>query len=340
MNKLIPLSWLVKSFMFLTAFALSPAVNAVASQFIYKPASLAVPATDLQKVEGGHLERFQMPFQIQRLSDNVYWVSVAYYNVTVLVGTDSVLLIDAPIGRGKQILEAIKTITNKPVSAIVYSHAHSDHIGDAGIILEELRNDDIDLYATEAVRDELVAHRMGMPAPTRIISEGIYFEGHYLEINKSLVGHTPDNTVFLIQDGNRKILHAVDIVHPDQLEFRNFSLAQDPIVFQNDLEVLMSMDWDVMVTGHNNIGYKEDVRFLQEYIADIREYLGRGFSSSDFSDHINADSPYSWFDGYKVEVIDFAHELLAQKYRQGREDEFDIVGKSHVETFYWAMFTR
>ncbi len=329
-----------KSKFFLTAFVLSLAANATASEFIYKPASPTVEAVNLQKVEGEHLERFQMPFQIQRLSENVYWVSVSYYNVTVLVGKESVLLIDAPIGRGKQILEATKTITNKPLSAIVYSHAHSDHVGDVGVILEELGNDDIDLYATAEVRDEFIAHKMTMPAPTKIISEGIYFEGLYLEVNKTLVGHTPDNTAFLIQDGNRKILHAVDILHPDQLEFRNFSLAQDPIVFQNDLETLMSMDWDVMVTGHNNLGYKSDVKFLQDYIADIREYLGRGFSTFNFSDHIKGDSPYGWFDGYKVEVIEFAHKLLAEKYRKGREEEFDIVSMSHVEVFYWAMFTR
>ena len=340
MNKLITLSRIVKSFLFLTAFALSPAVNATAGQFTYKPASPTVPAVDLQKIEGGHLERFQMPFQIQRLSDNVYWVSVSYYNVTVLVGKESVLLIDAPIARGKQILEAINAITNKPLKAIVYSHAHSDHVGDVGVILRELGNNDVELYATEEVRDEFIAHKMSMPAPTKIISDHIYFDGHYLEIIKTLVGHTPDNTAFLIKDGNRKILHAVDILHPDQLEFRNFSLAQDPIVFQNDLETLMSMDWDVMVTGHNNLGYKEDVKFLQDYIADIREYLGKGFSKTNFSDYIDGDLPYAWFDGYKVEVIDFAHNLLAEKYRKGREDEFDLVAKTHVEVFYWAMFTR
>jgi len=340
MKKITLIFWIIRGILFLTAFALSPAVNAAASQFIYKPASATVPAVDLQKVEGGHLERFQMPFQIQRLSENVYWVSVSYYNVTVLVGKESVLLIDAPIARGKQILEAIKTITDKPIGAIVYSHAHSDHVGDAGVILEASGNDDIDLYATEAVRDEFIAHKMGMPAPTKLISEGFQFEGHYLEVNKNLVGHTPDNTVFLIEDGNRKILHAIDIVHPDQLEFRNFSLAQDPIVFQNDLEALMSMDWDVMVTGHNNLGYKEDVKFLQDYIVDIREYLGQGFSNSNFSDYIKGDLPYAWFDGYKTEVIDFAYSLLAKKYRKGREDEFDIVGRTHVEAFYWAMFTR
>ncbi len=67
----------------LPAFVLSLAASATASEFIYKPASPTVAAVNLQKVKGGHLERFQKPFQIQRLSENVYWVSVSFYNVTV-----------------------------------------------------------------------------------------------------------------------------------------------------------------------------------------------------------------------------------------------------------------
>ncbi len=39
-----------------------------------------------------------------------------------------------------------------------------------------------------------------------------------------------------------------------------------------------------------------------------------------------------------IKEVHTAEELKqAQKIR---EEEFDIVGKSHVEVFYWAMFTR
>ena len=49
---------IVRSTLLLTTF-LSLAASATASEFIYKPASLTVAAVNLQKVEGGHLERFQ-----------------------------------------------------------------------------------------------------------------------------------------------------------------------------------------------------------------------------------------------------------------------------------------
>ncbi len=57
-------------FKFLLAILiLSSAASATASEFIYKPASPTVAAANLQKVEGGHLERFQKSFEIQRLSE-------------------------------------------------------------------------------------------------------------------------------------------------------------------------------------------------------------------------------------------------------------------------------
>ena len=34
-----------------------------------------------QKVEGSHKERFIKPYEVQRLSKNVYWVSISNYNV-------------------------------------------------------------------------------------------------------------------------------------------------------------------------------------------------------------------------------------------------------------------
>lgn len=325
----------------LMAVVLSLSANASAAEFIYKPASPTEIAVNLQKVEGGHLERFKKPFEVQRLSKNIYWVSVANYNLTVLVGETGVLLIDAPIHTGKRVLKAIKAITDKPLRAIVYSHAHADHVGDSGVILKALGDKNIDIYATEEVRDALISHNVTLPAPvTKIISDKLVFEGHTFDVYTNFDGHTSDNTGFLIEDGGRKILHVIDLIHPDQLEFRSFSNAEDAIAYKNDIDYLLSIDWDVMVTGHSNLGYKEDVKFVQEYIRDIQSYIHQGHSKADFSTHLKSDTPYAWYGGYSDEVIDFATNLLREKYREGREEEFDIVARSHVEILFWAMLAR
>lgn len=321
--------------------ALSLTTTAFANGFTYKPPSTTEIAIHGQKVAGTHKERFTKNFEVQRLSESVYWVSVANYNVTVLVGNKSVLLIDAPHGTGQKLLQAISSITDKPLTALVYSHAHADHIGDSGIIQRALGDNKLDIYGTAEVRDALKSHKVSLPLPVnKIIDDGFEFEGQYIKTFTDLNGHTQDNTAFLIEDNGRKIIHAIDLVHPDQLEFRSFSNVEDAIAYKNDINTLMNLDWDVMVTGHSNIGYKADVKFVQDYIADVQSAIHQGLGKASFAQHFKGESPFSWYAGYTNEVIDFALAKMAEKYRKGREEEFDIVARSHVRVMFWAMFAR
>ena len=63
----LPMKTIFKFKFLLATLILSLAASATASEFIYKPASSTVAAVNLQKVEGGHLERLKKPFQIQRV---------------------------------------------------------------------------------------------------------------------------------------------------------------------------------------------------------------------------------------------------------------------------------
>ncbi|TDJ04584.1 MAG: MBL fold metallo-hydrolase [Deltaproteobacteria bacterium] len=307
--------------------------------FIYKPASRMEIAVDLQKIEGGHLERFVKPYEIQRLSKNVYAVSTSLYIVTVVVGHHSVLLIDAPLGRGKNILQAIEKITSKPIRALVYSHSHKDHIGDAAVILKDNKHK-IDILSTGEVYDEIIANKIKVLLPTKIVGHIIYFEGIKIKIGQNLNGHTVDNTSFVIRDGHRKILHVIDLVYADQLPFQAFALAHNVIKYQTDLKTLMELEWDVMVPGHGNLAYKADIKIMQDYIADTKAFVGIGFSQIKFEDFVKPGSPYVWFINYKDAIVDVAFKLLASKYREGNEEEFDALAKSHLEAIFWTMITR
>ena len=50
-----------------------------------------------------------------------------------LVTDKGVVAVDAPPTIGKNYLKAIAEVTNKPVTYVIYSHAHLDHIGAAGM---------------------------------------------------------------------------------------------------------------------------------------------------------------------------------------------------------------
>ena len=67
---------------------------------------------------------------IEKVSDNVYKIFGAGGNTTFFVGTDGVVLIDTKLpNNGAAILAKVREITDKPVTMIINTHSHPDHLG-------------------------------------------------------------------------------------------------------------------------------------------------------------------------------------------------------------------
>ena len=69
---------------------------------------------------------------MEQIRDDLYWVTDDAYITMFLVTDNSVIAVDAPPTLGEN-YQAIAEVTNKPVTHVIYSHAHIDHIGSAGI---------------------------------------------------------------------------------------------------------------------------------------------------------------------------------------------------------------
>jgi L-ascorbate metabolism protein UlaG (beta-lactamase superfamily) len=79
-----------------------------------------------------------------KITDNVYSIYIDYYTSLVVVGNDGVLLTDpATPYRAERLKKAVFQITDLPVTHIVLTHEHYDHVGgtghfkDAKIIVQE-----------------------------------------------------------------------------------------------------------------------------------------------------------------------------------------------------------
>src|SRR5215471_3809103 len=67
---------------------------------------------------------------IKKVRDNLYVIPGAGGNTTVFVTQGGVVLVDTKLpNNGEPILKQVRTVTDKPVSVIVNTHSHPDHIG-------------------------------------------------------------------------------------------------------------------------------------------------------------------------------------------------------------------
>ena len=73
------------------------------------------------------------PLTLQRLHDNLFVISGAGGNSAVFVRGEGVVLVDTKVANtGQRLLELIRSVTDKPITHIVNTHSHFDHIGSNG----------------------------------------------------------------------------------------------------------------------------------------------------------------------------------------------------------------
>jgi glyoxylase-like metal-dependent hydrolase (beta-lactamase superfamily II) len=85
--------------------------------------ALSVGAAAYQQAQGPKV------VEVEKLKDNLYMLKGGGGNTAVFVGTTGVIVVDTKLpGWGQPILDKIKEITDKPVTTIVNTHTHGDHV--------------------------------------------------------------------------------------------------------------------------------------------------------------------------------------------------------------------
>ncbi|QIO23550.1 MBL fold metallo-hydrolase [Haloarcula sp. JP-L23] len=70
-------------------------------------------------------------YLVEALGDGIYWITEGVYQMLFLTTGEGVVVVDAPPTIGQNILAAIDEVTDEPITHVVYSHYHADHIGAA-----------------------------------------------------------------------------------------------------------------------------------------------------------------------------------------------------------------
>jgi glyoxylase-like metal-dependent hydrolase (beta-lactamase superfamily II) len=67
---------------------------------------------------------------IEHINGNLYKIFGGGGNTLVFVQTDGVVLVDTKLpGNGQAILDQVRTVTDKPITTIINTHNHPDHVG-------------------------------------------------------------------------------------------------------------------------------------------------------------------------------------------------------------------
>ncbi|MGW1006380.1 MBL fold metallo-hydrolase [Streptomyces sp. NPDC002520] len=266
-----------------------------------------VPSKDVVLPVGAHVDQLfrrtmTEPFVLQRLSERSYWVEVGVFATLFHVGEESVLLMDLIEHCYDGVMAAIGTVTDKPVSTIVYTHFHADHVGDAPRYVERARQDgrELRIVASEMTARKLDAVDSVLPRPTETVPwpKGSFtFEDLGVQMHGfEWAAHTDDHSAW--QLSTEKIVHCPDLMGPDQPPFWRFTANERFLFAERNLYEVQEMEWDFLSAGHGNIGSRADVRFELGYYQNIRDAVTQAFTAHPITDFIDpsqgAHSRGSW----------------------------------------------
>jgi glyoxylase-like metal-dependent hydrolase (beta-lactamase superfamily II) len=214
-------------------------------------------------------------YLVQQIRDHLYWVTDGSYNTMFLVTDKGVVAVDAPPTIGKNYLKAIAEVTNKPVTYVIYSHAHLDHIGAAGMFPSNATFIAQQETAAELQRAKSVAKNASTvpPIPTVTFDKNYTLQvgNQTLKLDYYGVNHLPGN--IFIYAPNQKVLMLVDIIFPGWIPFPYLAIAKDTAGFIKAHDIaLKNYDFDTLVGGHlTRLGTRNDVIVQKEFVSDLEK---------------------------------------------------------------------
>jgi glyoxylase-like metal-dependent hydrolase (beta-lactamase superfamily II) len=218
-------------------------------------------------------------YLVQQIRDGLYWLTDGAYQTMFMVTDKGVVAVDAPPTIGNNYLKAIAEVTDKPVTYVVYSHAHIDHIGTAGIFPKNATYIAQQETAAELQRAKSVAKNASMvpPIPTVTFTKNYTLQigNQTLKLDYYGVNHSPGN--IFIYAPKQKVLMLVDVIFPGWVPFPYLALAKDTAGFIKAHDIaLNNYDFDTLVAGHlTKLGTRNDVIVQKEFVSDLEKAAGR-----------------------------------------------------------------
>jgi alkyl sulfatase BDS1-like metallo-beta-lactamase superfamily hydrolase len=142
-----------------------------------------------------------------------FYVAVGYgnANMTMVVGTDGVILIDSleNAEAAREALNDLRQFSDKPVKALIYTHSHPDHSSGSRGLLDpsDVERGQVEIYAHERLLAGMYGNpRLGIMAPLRLAysfgwgldrgPEGLVEVGRGPLLRIGTPGFLPPTTVF------------------------------------------------------------------------------------------------------------------------------------------------
>jgi glyoxylase-like metal-dependent hydrolase (beta-lactamase superfamily II) len=237
-------------------------------------------------------------YRLQKLGSGLYLITDNQIQSMILVYDRGVVVLDAPQSYAAHIRQAVAEVSDKPITHLIYSHSHADHIGGA----KALGNIPVIIAQEETLKLLKRDADPNRPLPTVTFKNQytLHVGDQVLELSYHGPGHEPGNT--FIYAPKQRVLMVIDVVFPGWMPWRRFAVSRDILGAFAQVEEIRKLDWDILVGGHvARVGTHADVEAQAEFYRDIKQAAATALSTTKVGEGMNPedkDNPWALFDNY------------------------------------------
>ncbi len=226
--------------------------------------------------------------EVEKLRDNLFMLKGGGGNTAVFVGTAGLVVVDTKLpGWGQPILDKIKGLSDKPITTIINTHTHGDHVSGN---VEFPANVEVITQENTKINMESMKQPTGIPAqgpPTNIFKE---HSGHGMPTktfkDKTTIGKGADAIdLYYFGRGHTngdawvvfpalRVMHAGDIFSGKNIPLLDANNGGSGVAIGDTLMKAYktaSKSVDTIITGHSTTMTPNDLKEYSEFNHDFLE---------------------------------------------------------------------
>jgi len=235
--------------------------------------------------------------EVEKLKDNLYVLKGGGGNSAVFITANGVVVVDAKNpGWGQPILDKIKTLTDKPVTTLINTHTHGDHVSGnvefpatVDIIVQENTAANMKkMIPNSTAADQTVPAKTifdehnGRGLPKRTFKDKMTLFKGADEVDLYYFGRGHTNGDAWVAFPALRVVHAADIFSGKNIPLLDANNGGSAAEIANSLEKGLNgiKNIDTIITGHSTqmtpADLKEYIQFNRDFLNDVRTAMKAG----------------------------------------------------------------
>ena len=257
--------------------------------------------------------------EVEKIKDNLFMLKGGGGNTAVYVGANGVVVVDTKNpGWGQPILDKIKELTPKPVTTIVNTHTHGDHVSGnvefpatVDIIVQENTKTNMEKMAPAtgigqpgAAPTNIFKEHNGRGMPKRTFKDKMTIGSGADRIDLYYFGRGHTNGDAWILFPALGVVHAGDIFSGKNLPLLDMNNGGSGVEIGNTLQKAHDgiKDASTIITGHSTVMTWNDLQEYAQFNKDFLSAVQSGMKGGKSADDVAA----SWkiadkYKGYNIQ---------------------------------------